>query len=167
MKQELQTTLAPSAASLSVVVAYDDVCSGIAAKDFCNRLADQLAPPCELKLGFWSLAALRFPDLARLAAEEANQADLLIIAVKGRWDPQPYFKGCFTQRGQTTNASDGALVAQLRDILKTNRELSPDDESSQPIGGGAGVRLFSSRFPPRSSQSLPPFAKPGVFHNQI
>ncbi len=97
MKNEPQDLLNPSPASLSVVVAYDDVYSGIEAKDIGDLLARQLAPACEIKISLWGLAALQFPELEQMAAEEAKEADLLIVAVNGGECLRPRVKICFSQ----------------------------------------------------------------------
>jgi hypothetical protein len=143
MKTSQQNILNPAAASLNVLVVYEDVCSGIETKDLCDRLARKLEPPGELKASFWSLAALEFPDLAQMAADEAIQADLLIIAVNGSGWLRPSIKIWFSQWARRTANHAGAMVAQLRGILGTDSDLSPAYECLKKIAESAGVDFFS------------------------
>jgi len=143
MKNERQDILNPAAASLNVVVAYDDVCSGIEAKDLCDRLGQQLESSIELKLDFWSFASLQFAELAPMAAEEAIQAHLLIISVHGKRDLDPTVKTWLNHWSRRTQPRGRAIVAQFRGILKMDRELSPAYGFLKHTAECGGVEFFS------------------------
>jgi hypothetical protein len=143
MNNELNKILNPSAAILNVVVAYDDVCSGIKAKELCDRVTQQIAPPCETKLSFWSLAALQFPDLAQMAAEEAAHADFVMVVVDGNGDLPPSVKCWFSRWARRAQPHHGAMVALLHGVLKMDQELSPAYDCLKRIAECAGVDFFS------------------------
>jgi len=143
MTNELQNILNPAAASMNVLVAYDNLRSGIKAKDLCDRLSQHLAASCELRISFWSLSALQLPQLARAAEEEAAKTDLLIVAVNGDGDLRPRVKSWFSRCARRIRSNGGAFAAQLHGILKMHQELSPAYECLKHIADNAGVDFFS------------------------
>jgi len=140
---EQNSILNPLAASLNVLVAYDNLCSGIKAKDFCDRLTQRLAPRCELQLSLWSHSALQIPLLARTAEDEAAQTDLLIVAVSGDEALPPLVKSWISRCTRKLRSHAGALAVQLHGILRMNQELSPAYECLKHIADDSGVDFFS------------------------
>lgn len=135
--------LNPLSASLNVLVAYDNLRSGIKAKNLCDRLTRYLDPPCELRISFWSFSALQLPHLARTAEEEAAQTHLLIVAINGDGDLRPRVKSWFSRCFRRIRSNGGALTAQFHGILRMHLELSPAYECLKQIADNAGVDFFS------------------------
>jgi hypothetical protein len=142
MTNKLQNFLSPSATGLRVLVAYDNLVSGIEAKDLCDRLAQHFKPACPLALSFWSLSALQLPLLAGAATEEAGQTDLLIVAVHGDAILPPPINSWISRSVRRLRSHAGALVAQLHDILRMNQETSPAYECLKRIAQDSGVDFF-------------------------
>lgn len=140
---EPNSILNPSAANLNVLVAYDNLCSAIKAKDFCDQLAQRLAPECGLQLSLWSHSALQIPQLARAAEDEVTQTDLLIVAVSGDEALPPLVKSWFSRCTRKLRYPSGALAVRLQGILRLNLELSPVYECLKHIADNAGVDFFS------------------------
>ena len=140
---EQNSILNPLAASLKVLVAYDNLCSGIKAKDLCDRLTQRLVPGCELQLSLWSHSALQIPQLARAAEDEADQTDLLIVAVSGDGALSPLFKSWISRSTRKLRSHAGAMAVQLHGILRMNQELSPAYECLKHIADDSGVDFFS------------------------
>src|SRR5258705_535856 len=112
--------------NLDVIIVYDSVRSAKRAKELCDRLGKQLAPDSKPNLSVWSLSALQFlPTTARAAASKAEHAALLIVAVHGDKTLPRLVKSFLHRCAHAIHAADGALVAQLHGILKTNGELCP------------------------------------------
>jgi hypothetical protein len=63
------------------VAAYEDSTTEARVNEFCGGLARQLGEACEFSKQMWLLTELRVPRLRAIAAEDAAQADLLIVAV--------------------------------------------------------------------------------------
>lgn len=143
MTNELQNILNPSATGLNVLVAYDNLVSGIRAKDLCDRLAQHFKPTCQLTLSFWSLSALRLPLLAQAAIDEAAQTDLLIVAVNGDATLPPPIKSWISRSTRKLRVHAGAFVAQFHGILRMNHETSPAYECLKHIADNSGVDFFS------------------------
>jgi len=128
---------------MEALIVYDSVRSGKRAKELCDRLGQQLAPDCELRLSVWSLSALQLPTLEQAVASAAEHPGLLIVAVNGDRTLPRSVKGCLHRCARAIHAADGALVTQLHGILKINEELSPAYGCLRQIAHHAGVQFFS------------------------
>jgi hypothetical protein len=143
MKTEIENILNEAAHSFNVLVAYDNIRSGIGAKVFCDRFSQQLGTARKLQLGLWSFSALQRRQLAELAAVEAGQTDLLIVAVSGDAElPRP-LKSWISHSLRRIRARDGILVAQVHGILKMDQEMSPAYACLKHLAEDAGVRFFA------------------------
>jgi hypothetical protein len=143
MKTEIENILNEAAHSFNVLVAYDNIRSGIGAKVFCDRFSQQLGTARKLQLGLWSFSALQRRQLAELAAVEAGQTDLLIVAVSGDAElPRP-LKSWISHSLRRIRARDGVLVAQVHGILKMDQEMSPAYACLKHLAEDAGVRFFA------------------------
>jgi len=140
---EQNRVLNPSTASMNVLVMYDNLCAGIKVKDLCDQLTQRLAPGCELQLSLWSHSALKIPQLARAAEDEATQTDLLIVAVSGDEALPPLVKSWISRCTRKLRSHAGALAVQLHGILRMNQELSPAYECLKHIADDSGVDFFS------------------------
>ncbi len=148
MKTEIEKILNEPAGSFNVLVAYDVIRSGIGAKVFCDRFSQQLGTARKLQLGLWSFSALQLPQLARSAAAEAAQTDMLIVAVSGEAElPRP-LKSWISHSLRTIRARNGALLAQLHGILKMDQELSPAYACLKHLADDAGVKFFAEAVEP-------------------
>jgi hypothetical protein len=148
MKNELECYLI-SATRLNVLVAYDNLRAGIKAKNLCDRLAQRLLPSPELRIGFWSLAALELPGLTRAMLDEAADADLLIMAVNGDQSLPTPVRRSVARCLRRVRANGGALVAQLYGILRMDEELSPAHACLKGLARAMGVDFFSEVVDPR------------------
>lgn len=66
---------------ICAVAAYEDSTTEARINEFCANLARQLGGACELDKQMWLLTELRVPRLRAIAAADAAQADLLIVAI--------------------------------------------------------------------------------------
>jgi hypothetical protein len=71
----------PAGNRVCAVAAYEDSATEARINEFCANLARQLGEACELNKQMWLLTELRVPRLRAIAAEDAAQAHLLIVAV--------------------------------------------------------------------------------------
>lgn len=63
-----------------VVMAYDDFAAGKRAMDTCNFLVSQFEGEIELRSSMWKFDVLRSTKLSQIAADEAVEADVIIVA---------------------------------------------------------------------------------------
>jgi len=128
---------------LNVLLLYGRVTSAKRAKEFCDRLKNQLAPECEMKLSLWSLASLQLPDMARAAARIAEDAELMIVAVNGNNALPRTVMNCLNWCVREVRAREGALLAQLNGVLKTDEKTCPAYDCLRDIAFQCGLRFFS------------------------
>ncbi len=148
MKTEIEKILNEPTGSFNVLVAYDVIRSGIGAKVFCDRFSQQLGLARKLQLGLWSFSALQLPQLARSAAAEAAQTDMLIVAVSGEAELSRSLKSWISHSLRTIRARNGALLTQLHGILKMDQELSPAYACLKHLANDVGVKFFAEAVEP-------------------
>jgi len=158
MNHEIANILNPSAAGLHVLVVYDNLASGIKAKGLCDRLAQPFKPALPWALSFWSLSALALPLLAREAADEAAQTDLLIVVVDGDLALPPALKSWLSRSARGLRTRAGALVAQLHGILKMDQEASPAYACLKHIAEDSAVDFFAEVVAPADDKLSAPVA---------
>lgn len=86
MKPELESPEhSPVAGSLAikVTIIYEDFTSGTRARNFAERLAQQLDGHGQLSESIWRSELLECPPLAEAAARDAAQCNYLIVALRG------------------------------------------------------------------------------------
>lgn len=66
-----------------VVIVYEDFAAGGRANETCGFLMAQLGNDFELRSSMWKFEILRNPKLAEIAAAEAVQANVIIVAAHG------------------------------------------------------------------------------------
>lgn len=69
-----------------VVIAYEDYPTGARAKTTYDYLLRAFGRDCEFDHTMWRFDALRIPELRQIAANEAAQADMIIL---GAWSRSP------------------------------------------------------------------------------
>ena len=134
-----------------MLVAYENLVFAIEVLDLCNRLSQSLAPKCKLQLTFWSLSALQLPLLSHLAEHEANETDLVIMAVNGNQALPPRVLHWVRRWARRKHSHRGALAAQIHGILKMNKLLSPTYGRLKQIANDSRVEFFSQVLEPASA----------------
>lgn len=69
--------------TINVVMVYEDYATGLRAKRLYDNLCRQLEPECEVNQSMWKFEVLAVPRLGTVAAEEAAEADMVIISLSG------------------------------------------------------------------------------------
>ena len=148
MEHELQNILNSSASSINVLIAYGTLGFGLKAKEFCERLTQNLPPDCKLRLDFWSLFTLRLHILA--FEEEVAKTDVLIMAVHGDEDLPGNVLSWVRRWARRKPAGSGVLAAQFHGLHKMNQEWSPAYESLRRLAQESGVDFLSQFIEPAS-----------------
>lgn len=74
---------AESLFAIKATIIYEDFPSGLRAKGFAERLAEQLGCGCQFWESIWPLKMLEFPTVAAEAARSAADSAYLIVALSG------------------------------------------------------------------------------------
>jgi hypothetical protein len=136
--------------AIKVVIAYEDVPAGQRAMSTCKRLFEQLGQDFEFQTILWKFEVLRVSQLKRLAAQDAAEADLVIIATHGQRglaaEIKDWIESWLGQKGE----GDRALVALLggaeeraKGRLQARRYLQ---DYLQEAAQKANVDFFSHTF---------------------
>src|SRR5437867_3612515 len=68
----------------NVVVAYEDFVAGKRAKDTCDTIIRDLGPNYTFHFDLWKFDVLQVPQLREIAANDALDAHMIIIAAQGK-----------------------------------------------------------------------------------
>jgi hypothetical protein len=66
---------------LAVLATFEDSVTGMRVKEFCQGLSRELGQQCEIVEHVWLFSTFRLRELREIAAEEASEADLIVISV--------------------------------------------------------------------------------------
>ena len=66
---------------LAVLATFEDSVTGMRVKEFCQGLSRKLGQQCEIVEHVWLFSTFRLRELREIAAEEASEADLIVISV--------------------------------------------------------------------------------------
>lgn len=69
--------------TITVTIIYDDFAGGVRAKNFAERLAEQLGCDCHLSESFWRSDLLECRPVAEEAARAAADCDYLLVSLRG------------------------------------------------------------------------------------
>jgi hypothetical protein len=78
---------------LAVLATFEDSVSGMRVKEFCQGLSRKLGQRCQIVEHVWVFSTFRLRELQEIAAEEASEADLIIISVHQAKDLPDEVKG--------------------------------------------------------------------------
>jgi len=107
---ESSVNLSESKETWSVAVVYEDTATRAQAMGVCDHLVQQFWSELEFKFHWWRTDFLEDASLATMAANDAVDAEFVIVSVNGRagWSPSlnAWFDNWITRRGNR----EGALV---------------------------------------------------------
>ena len=104
---------------------YEDFVAGRRAGDTCSFLMSQLGDEFEFRSEMWKFEILRKPELVEIAAAEALEADVIIVAARGA-APLPLEVTKWIDRWLPLRAErSGALIAQIEASLILKRAGTP------------------------------------------
>lgn len=98
--------------AINVVMAYEDISDGHRAMRTYNGLVDVLSGDCDFNHELWKFEALQVPELRTVAALQARDADMIIIATHSRTLPFS-LKSWVEAWVQTRSDRPKALVALM------------------------------------------------------
>jgi hypothetical protein len=109
-QQQFTSANAPSKPNFSVVIAYEDLDAGKNARRTYDYVAHQLGYDCHFTNEMWNFDVLGIPRLRELAARDARQADMIIIASHGD-APLPESVKAWIETWLSEEVNSMALVA--------------------------------------------------------
>lgn len=149
------------------LVLYEDFAAGRCATDTCNLLMARLGDEFELQCSMWKFDVLRNPKLSKIAALEATEADVIIVATHGS-SPLPAELTAWVEAWLPARGNHPAALIAVVDSAFQRKDRSATSEYLQSVAAAAKmdflkhVMSFSaSDLAPLPSQVEANFALPG------
>jgi len=124
---------------LKVLVVYEDFAAGRRANDTCSFLMTQLGDEFELRSGLWKFEILRNSKLAEIAAAEALEADVIIVAARGESPLPNEVTGWIDQWLPLRGVSAGALIALIGGSMNPGNAPPPAYTYLQKVAATANM----------------------------
>ena|ERR1051326_8466512 len=115
--------LAPARETLTILVVYEDVLTGLLARRMLDYISDVLRPGHELQVTLQKADHLRAAPTAGPPAENPlplTLPDVLLISIYGREPPPTVFERCMESRVGDHTARRGGLAALLVNLASAN-----------------------------------------------
>lgn len=134
---------------LKVVALYEDFTSGKRVRATFNALARQFGQDCDFQLNLWRFDILRLRQVEEMIAQEANDADLIIVSAR-HLDLPAGFKTWLDSWRPAPAGRDRALVALLKFDEEEADCLSPAYTFLKNFACRANMKFLSQFVPPES-----------------
>jgi hypothetical protein len=110
--------------AINVVMVYEDYAGGLRAKRLYDNLCRQLKPECEVNQSMWKFEVLASPRLSEMAAEEAAEADLVILSLRGDVGLPGKVKDWIETWVGEKGSQGSALVVLFDDVEEDRNEIA-------------------------------------------
>ena len=136
----------PSNGSIKVVIAYEDNLAGQRAVRTCERLAEQLGREFRVDTNLWKFEVLALPKLESEAAQDAAEADMVIISTSGHNDLPTAVKHWVSAFSAQKRGGAKALIG-LYDGGEAGTGPTPAQSYLQQLSKRANLDFFWRTFP--------------------
>jgi len=134
-----------SGGALKVVIIYDDFAAGQHAIRTSKSLLDQLSD-FEFQTTLWKFAVLRSPKLKEMAAQDAAEADVVIVAAHVRGELPTDIKSLLELWVERKKQGPTALVAMLGGAEGNIEGISQTQHYLQEVANRGHSDYFVRRF---------------------
>jgi hypothetical protein len=144
--------LAP-VAWLKVLIAYEDITTGQRAMKLCAKLIDQLGSKYQFRTCLWRFDLLRVAKLIAIAAQDANESDLVLISTHDCGELPAAVKKWMAAWPGPAPPNAKALVALLERAGETAPVDSPVQSYLQAFAEKSRFDFFSQSVPRSTARS--------------
>src|SRR6266702_5644572 len=131
--------------ALHAVVAYNNFDSGIRAKEILDRLARALGSQLTMNISMWKFDVLELDKLQDLAANDAVEADIIIISTSGAGELSPGVQQ-WVERWLCRKQPESSAFVSLNEADPDGTAESPAvSEYLQTIANRGNLSFFSQR----------------------
>lgn len=145
-QQQFTSTEGLSKPVFRVVIAYQGLEAGKNARRTYDHIAHQLGDDCQFTNEMWNFDVLGIPRLRELAARDASQADMIIIACHGD-QPLPDSVKSWIDLWMTEEANSIALVAIFDRAYLSSRAANEVRQYLAEIAQRSNMEFFSQTDP--------------------
>ena len=129
--------------AINVVIVYEDFATGLRAKRLYDNLCRQLEPECEVNQSMWKFEVLAIPRLGAVAAEDAAEADLVIVSLHGDMELPDKVKNWLEKWIGEKGAQSSALVALFDDLEEDEPEIASIQACLRQVARRGGMSFFA------------------------
>jgi hypothetical protein len=147
------------------LVLYEDYAAGRRATDTCNLLMARLGDEFELRCNLWKFEVLRNSKLNELAAVEAMEADVIIVAAHG-CTPLPAEVTAWVDAwlpGRGTHPA--ALIAVVDSTFQKQERSSATSDYLRSVAAAANMDFLTQVTAFTANDSAVPRVPPGLEAN--
>ncbi|MEQ2009406.1 MAG: hypothetical protein ABMA26_21705 [Limisphaerales bacterium] len=94
----------------NVILVYEDQASALRGLSLYQRLVSELGIDCDFNLNVWKFAVLGLARLDEISAEQASDADLVIVCTRDESVPPAHVRSWFQRWVEMKGRNDCALV---------------------------------------------------------
>jgi hypothetical protein len=109
--QEREAAQAQELREFNIVIAYEDLAAGVRAKQTFDYLLAELGGRFTFTCKLWKFRILEAPQLSEIAAQDAAEADMIMVAAHGHQELPSAVRGWINLWLQRAGRRDRALVA--------------------------------------------------------
>ena len=156
---------------LAVSLAYQDLVSGLTARQFLYNVLDRCQMQVEFSLTLWNIASFHLPEIQEQAVANACKANLILLSIRGdtqmEMDTEKWLSHWIAERDEEECALAVLIGSDMERLDSIGHTLLWLQQITRPTH----VRLFvgfmppsvlpgtpSPEPPPPSSELLPPTA---------
>ena len=148
------------AATLNVYILYEDVVAGCRATQALDRVAQRISPETDFQFNLLQFELLQLASLRELAAQQAQQAVILMVAAHGQRGLPPLVREWIEEWLNRSSENPRAMVLSLD---AAGHNFAAADQIITPIESAArqaGVEFFVHFDEPLTGHRERPLANP-------
>jgi hypothetical protein len=144
-----------------VVIAYEDFETGKHAKRTYDFLTEHLSNECTFSNQMWKFDVLGIPNLRQMAAQDASQADIVIISCHGD-QPLPAEVKAWIELWISGENHPVALVALFDETTISNLQVHGTTAYLRQVATRVGMEFFAQPSVKSDTNELRLESKPGA-----
>jgi len=137
-----------------VVLAYQDLPTGLRARQFLNHVLDHCQLGSEFKLTLWKLELFHLPELCEQAVHTACEAALVLLSLRGDIGLEVNTENWLAQWIKQRRGEECALAVLIDCDMQRLDSVGQTLFRLQGLTQESQVRLFVGFMPPASPQQL-------------
>lgn len=151
---------------IDVLLAYQDLRTGLRAREFLDHVLDGCQMQVEFSLTLWNLAMLHLPEIREEAVNKACEANLILLSLGGEngFDPETgeWLNEWIARRDDEECALAVLIHSDVQGLHSVGHALFWLQQITRPTQ----VRLFVGFMPSAATEGAP-FAKPSPKNGKL
>ena len=151
---------------LEVSLAYQDLVSGLRARQFLYDVLNQCQMQVEFSLALWNLTSFHLPEIQEQAIANACKANLILLSIRGdcqlEADTENWLSRWVARRDEEECALAVLIGSDMQRLDSIGHTLLWLQEITRPTH----VRLFVGFMPPSAAAETPP-PKPAPLSSEL